>query len=254
MQKIVFILFLILIHYSCSVIRKGDRTAYSLLNADGTEKNIKSIKDKNITGKNFFIQKAEINIFSPAGDEKVIGSIKYERPDKFLISIKSKTGIEAVRIFISEDTILVNDRINKRILYGDPDYLMNRYGISGNLIGLIVGDYISDNTLELNKAKCLNGELNLNDEAGGIKIKYIIDCKLNKVIYASNEKALNGHQIEMKFDHFKKMEANLLPEKIELKDIITNTDIVIHIKKIEYPWTGKVEFIPGYRYEVRRLL
>lgn len=254
MQKIVLILLLIFIHYSCSVIRKADQTGYDLLKTDETKTNVLSLTDKNITERNFFIQKAEIDFISISGMEKVIGSIKYERPDKFLISIKSKTGIEAVRIFISRDTILINDRINKRILYGDPDYLKNKYGIPDNLMGLIVGDYISDNNLELNKKNCLNGKYSLNDEADGIKMKYIIDCKLNKVIYASNETALNANRIEIKFGHFKAVEAKLVPEEIEINDFKTNTHIVIRIKKIEYPWTGNVEFIPGYRYEVRKLL
>ena len=40
-----------------------------------------------------------------------MATIKYELPDKYLISIRSKAGIEAARIFITKDTVLINDRI-----------------------------------------------------------------------------------------------------------------------------------------------
>ena len=40
----------------------------------------------------FFIQKAEIEVINQDGKEKYLSTIKYEKPDKYLISIKSRTG------------------------------------------------------------------------------------------------------------------------------------------------------------------
>ena len=51
-------------------------------------------------------------------------------PDKFLISIKSHTGIEVARIFLTGDSIMINDRINKKLYYGSTSYLKNKYGLT----------------------------------------------------------------------------------------------------------------------------
>ena len=253
MQKIALILFLTLFCTSCSVVRRSKKIDYSALNINKTETRLENLKSQNITASNFFIQKAEIGISSHGEKEKVIGSIKYEKPDKFLISIKNRTGIEALRIFISIDTILVNDRINRKLLYAAPDYLRSKYGISNKLFAIILGDYISDNVSEQGITNCMNGKLDLDEEAGGIKIKYIINCKFNKVLFASTEERFKGRKIEVRFDNFRKRGDILAPQKIEIIDINAMTNIVIHIKKIEYPWSGKIEFIPGSRYEKRIL-
>ena len=69
--------------------------------------------------------------------------LKFEYPDKYLISIKSRTGIEGARIYISEDTILFNDRINKKMYYGSSLYLKRKYGLTTNFLPLIFGDIVS---------------------------------------------------------------------------------------------------------------
>jgi hypothetical protein len=245
---------LIIINFSCSVIRKRQNIDYGLLNVSETEKTIKSLEEKNVTENNFFIQKAEIDISTPKGVEKVIGSIKYEKPGKFLISLKSRTGIEAVRMLISSDTILVNDRINKRLYFGSPDYLKSRYGVSNDFLAVILGDFISDSILDLNNLKCLNGKVELIEESGKMKIKYIIDCKLNKVVFASNDSDSIVDKIEVKFDKFRKSDTSLAPERIEINDLSRKTNVVMRIKKVEYLWRGNVEFIPGKNYEQRKLL
>ena len=63
-------------------------------------------EDQNITNTDFYIQKAEIEFTNKDNRQKFLCSIKYQRPDKYLISIKSRTGIEGARIYVSEDSII----------------------------------------------------------------------------------------------------------------------------------------------------
>jgi hypothetical protein len=74
------------------------------------------IRNNNITEENFFIEKADIDLTINNSTNRYLFSVKYEKPDKFLLSIKSRTGIEGARILITKDTLLVNDRIRKRLL------------------------------------------------------------------------------------------------------------------------------------------
>lgn len=253
MWKISFILFLLIVSSGCSVIRLGGNRNYGLSNEIISGKLFESIKKQNITINNFFIQKAEIQIFSQEGTQKVLGSIKFERPDKYLISIKSRAGIEAARIFISDDTILINDRINRKQYYGSTQYLKSKYGITTSVLPIIFGDYITDNFSD-NKAVCSDGKLNIIGTVDGMKIKYVIDCKKGKIILAIPENRLNEEGIEIQYSDFFKNGNVLSPGKIEIKDFQRETTVGIKIQKRESQWNGKIEFVPGNRYELIRLL
>ena len=104
------------------------------------------IENQNLTKRNFFIQKAEIEILSEEENQKLIASIKFIYPDQYLISLKSKTGIEAARIFITDDTVLINDRINRKLYFGKPAQLKNKYGISPAVLPVVLGDFIKGNS------------------------------------------------------------------------------------------------------------
>jgi hypothetical protein len=254
LRKINLILILLLLGSSCSIIKKGDQTDNRLLSGSETEKVIKNLAIQNITKNNFFIQKAEVEIASKQLNGKLIGSIKYKRPGTYLISLKSRSGIEALRIFISKDTILINDRINQKLLCASSDYLSDKYGISASVFGLVLGDYIVDSIVAVNDNQCVNGKLDLTGETAGIRMKYVIDCKLSKIISAGNVEGITDRRIEIRFDDFRKVGNVLAPGKIEIKDIKTESYIIIEIKKVEYPWNGILEFIPGNRYEITDLL
>lgn len=224
------------------------------LNEIASYKLFESIRKQNITNNSFFIQKAEIEISGREGNEKFLASIKFKNPDKYLISLKGKTGIEAARIFLSDDTLLVNDRINRKQYCGTPEYLKIKYGITASVLPVIFGDYIDDNMINKSNAECSNGKLDIDCIINGIKIKYVIDCIKGKCISEIIENGLNSKRMEIQFTDFFKKEKNLIPGKIEILDLQRETTIKIRIKKVVSPWEGNIEFIPGNKYEIIQLL
>ena len=118
MRKIVIILFLAIIAGGCYVNRKA---ANVVTLSDGVAENetiLERTERQNITSRGFNIQKAEIEFNNQYGNQKFLASIKFEYPEKYLISLKSRTGIEGVRVFINKDSVFVNDRINKKLYIG----------------------------------------------------------------------------------------------------------------------------------------
>lgn len=247
------ILFIEILIAGCSVIRHGinieDSSASGL-----TEKLFESVEKMNITGKGFFIQKADIVITTPEGTQRVIGTVKYEKPQKYLISIKNRTGIEVARIFISEDTILINDRLNRKLYYGSSDYLMRKYGIKPNVLPVIFGDFISDRFTDNKEINNFDGILNVSCLSNGVKIKYSIDSKKGKAIQAIPESSLADEHIEVNYKKFSKKGAVIIPGIIIINDFKRGTIIEIRIKKIEVPWDKNIDFIPGNLYEHIELL
>lgn len=253
MWKIRFILFLLIFSSACSVIKTGRNKNYGISKEIISDKLFESIKKQNITLNKFYIQKAEIEISSQEGTQKVLGSVKFEKPGKYLISIKSNTGIEIARIFISEDTILINDRINRKQYYGSTQFLKSKYGITASVLPVLFGDFIDDNLYD-NKSICTDDKLDRIGLIDGIKIKYIIDCKKEKIISAIPMKRMSEHNIEIKYSDFFKNGNIISPGEIEINDFLKKIKINIKIKRIESGWNGNVEFISGSRYELIPLL
>jgi hypothetical protein len=244
----------VIVNTSCSIIRNRSIKNYKFQNEVLPEKLFESVIKQNITKNGFFIQKAEIDISTQKRKEKLLCNIKFKKPDKYLISIKSKAGIEAARIFITIDTILVNDRSNRKQYFGSTQYLKTKYGITASILPLIFGDYITEMLSDRNEEKCLNGKLNVDGIINGIKIRYLIDCKKGKSILAIAEKSFDNKEIEINYERFIKIGDDLMPGKIGIKDTQSMTTIEIRIKRIESPWDGNVEFIPGNNYELMQLL
>ena len=205
--------------------------------------------EQNLTGEDFFIQKAEIEIRTKDGDAKLLAMIKYNANGKYLISIRSKAGIEAARVYLTKDTILINDRINRKLFWGSTRNLENKYGLTTAIVPLLFGDFI-DNNMEYDQdIKCLNGSKNKEVNIQGIVLKYVIDCSKGKTVMVNVRSILYGEGLQFKYSSFFKRGGRFIPGIIEINDPKRETTIFIEIVKIEIPWEGELDFSPGDRYE-----
>ncbi len=59
--------------------------------------------------------KADVEVFNNGENRKLISTVKYRKPGNYLVSVKHRTGVEAARIYITKDTVLINDRIYKTL-------------------------------------------------------------------------------------------------------------------------------------------
>jgi hypothetical protein len=254
LQKVILILFLFLFTVSCSVLKEGAETELEPSNIKDNTGILEYVRSNNLSRQSFFIPKADIEIISGESVQKVFCSIKYEFPDKYMISIKSRTGIEVARVFISKDTILINDRINKKLYYIAGSYTQKRYGITNSAFSVIFGDLKCENSAEDVKSKCINEKLNVDCGIDQNYLSYSIDCRKRKVQSISIINSIDEGRKELFFGNFKMKDGIFFPAKILFNDLMNNTKIKISIRKIQSPWIGKIEFIPGSKYKLVKLL
>lgn len=238
----------------CSITRNVSKINLESSNRLLSKSVVESVTEQNITNTGFFIQKAEIEFINEKGKEIFISSIKYEKPDKYLISLKSRSGIEGARIYITNDTILVNDRISKVVYYGTAYYLRNKYGFSQAALPLIFGDIIIDKSCENSPAKCSEEKVNIRCGVKGLSLNYSIDCKKRKTILVDQMSNYVKQSPNIKYEKFFIVGSILIPKMIEINDYEYNTTIRIKILKIETPWSGNIKFIPGKGYELIKLV
>ena len=255
MQKLTLILLIIIwFNDGCFVLRK--KTDSGKLEADKVREIdfLKAVKDNNVTKRSFFIKRADIEFSNDDLSQNFYASLKYLKQDTLLLSIRSRIGIEIARIFMTNDTLLINDRINRKLLVGNPGYIEDRYGIAAPLINGLIGDLMLDNKTENDLIRCLDSKFIKESLVNGHKIKYVIDCKLQKVVNTLIESSLETKRIVINYKEFKRKDQTIFPKIIEVKDLENNSRLKIKIIKIETNWQGSIEFIPGYRYKVIQLL
>jgi hypothetical protein len=252
--KIVIIVILGFYSAGCSVLRKTSNRDLEISKEFLSENILESVKKQNITSNSFFIQKIEIEIITQNRKEKLIGSVKFIYPDKYLISIKGRTGIEGARIYTSGDTMLINDRIIKKMYSVSSLYLKRKYGLSTKFLPLFFGDAVLEENSEGSKASCSGDKLNFDCAVQGILLNYEINCKTGKTILVKQHNSVDLKSINIKYSSFIKNGKLLMPENIELIDSQDNIRLKIKIVKMEQPWNGRIDFIPGKNYEIIELL
>ena len=249
MQKKVGFLILIIAITGCSVSRFGKPDMDKNVETGSGVFNKKKILNNNLTSYSFFIQKAEVEVYSGNEIQKFLANIKFSFPDTYLISLRSNTGIEAARIFLTGDTMLVNDRINKIIYCGNSYGVRKKYGFVQALLPLLWGDIVLSRNYEENDIKCLKGSAQIDEVISGFKVAYKINCDKAKVEMVVLTGSNNQQNTIISNESYKKIGNGYVVEKSNVTGFNNYDLIKLKYSKIEVPWEGKIEFIPGKNYE-----
>ncbi len=253
MQKVIIITAIYLLLSGCTVL-KIKKSGIERISNDLTNNRIVELLTRgNLSDSSYYIQKAEIEVITNNEKEKFIASWKFENSGRSLLSFRSRTGIEVARILITNDTVLINDRINRNLYYGSANYIRGKYDVTAMSLPLIIGDYIGKTSGWDETLKCSGGTINLQTSINGTRTNYIIDCKKGKVITTSLYSSINEKEIELNFSKFVGIGDIIIPSKISIKYYKINSEINIKIDKVMYPWKGEIQFIPGNKYEILEL-
>ena len=239
---------------ACSVSRKMRSDTYPVSGDSSSGNVFERVIKQNFTSEGFYVQKAEIEFITQTEKKKFLGSIKFKYPDKFLISLKSRTGIEGARIYINKDSVIVNDRINKKMYFGTAMDLKRKFGLNQSFIPLLFGDMFTDNRFNAEEGKCVDNKLRVNWNVRGVAMIYNIDCKRSKIAQINLENNNLKENINISYSNFIFLNKSLIPRNIEIEDVKYSIKVRIKIIKTEYPWNGDVRFVPGKGYEIIEIL
>lgn len=247
MRKIV-LLSLVVFLAGCAGIRKTGRSGEVRRN----EIALSDVISQNLSRENFYIQKANVEIDNGNTALSFVATIKYVVPDEYLISARLKSGIELARIYLNSDTIMANDRINKIFYTGKPGILAAKYGIPFEIFPVIFGDLITDAETGQDM-KCNEGKIVLDSYIKGLKIAYEVDCSKRKTLSMKQEGSFTGVNAEILYDKYESLGNKTYPKEISLFHKESGYNLKLNIEKIDSPWIGTIEFIPGSRYKKMEL-
>lgn len=250
MRKIVYFILLFVLLTGCSVLRKSDRGKATT--ANGRFVLTEGIVRNNLTSGNFTVNKMEVIINSGDMRERFTASLKFEFPGKYLLSIRSIGNLEIGRVFLTPDTVLINDRINRIVFYGEPENFSRKFGLNYDLLPVIFGDYVNDDRQQDSKILCADGKAEIDGFIKGLKLLYTVDCKNHKVISAEQNNGVSNIA-ETTYDNFLTVDDILIPAIINIKHIKSGSTIEIHIGKVVRSIDSPVEFVPGNKYKFKEL-
>lgn len=249
MQKVILISAIYIVLTGCSVLRR-EKSEISGITKELTNENlIKVLTKSNLSDSGFYIQKAEVEVLNNGTKEKFVAAWKYKKSGKSIISLRTRTGIEVVRMLITKDSVFLNDRINRKLYYGKADYIDRKYNINVSSLPVVVGDFVGRTNYLKEFEKCIGGNLNLQSSIEGLKTDYIIDCKKAKVISTVISNSMNEKEIEFNFSRFIKVQETIMASRILVRYYRDDFKMNVKIDKIIFPWDGKAEFIPGKKFE-----
>lgn len=251
-QVIIFILFTILLA-ACSVTGKRRAAPVSEDALVRAEDFYNELRQDNLSSSGFYISRADIDLNTPAIDIKLIATVKYLFPDSLFISLRTRTGIEAGRVLLTDDTVLVNDRINRLIYYGEPGDLEKKYQIPASAVFAMFGDFIGQPQTYEKSVRCVDGTHLCVTRIGGYTLKYEIDCYNGKPFKAFISGITQANGIQADFGEFIRSGNKRIPGSIKVMTGDNKVNFTMGIRNIQTGWTGEIDFIPGRNYRKVRI-
>lgn len=235
------------------MLKKSGRNGSYAEREISIDNNVGAVVRNNISNENFYIQRADIKVTQENITARFTAGIKFRKPDTLLVTARSRTGIEAGRAFITKDTILLRDRINKKLFIGNPEMIEAKYGVNPSLIFAVLGDVIVEESEMKRSLDCVKGIFRKELRFRNKSVEYTIDCARKKAVQTYFEGDIKTGNITINFSNIMSLNGVQFPQRIEIIDDLKSINIIIEIKKIESPWEGKIEFIPGSDYKVVKI-
>ena len=243
------IIYLIIIFFSgCSFIRKIDRNVL-LENGNNELSEIEKLERNNIYNKSVNFEKIRVTIENENEKKEFLINAKIKGKDSILISLRSLTGIEIARMLLANDSIKINDRINKKFYTGKEDDFVKKYKVSRKAIFLLFGDFIYSKIIDYKDC--------IDDNSGGYikvlidnkRVNYLYDCKLNKVKKANIIGEIDSMPVTIEYLKFKRYGKYWYPNIVKVTGYEKDSKIEIIIKDIIIPYTGNLKFTKIKNYE-----
>jgi len=248
MRKIVYVS-VVLLFTACS----SSKYVYNeLYDNKATSTSLSDIINNNITGSDFDILKAEVIYYDENEGRRFIVSVKSRKDGRYLATIRLNSGIEVSRIFIEDDSVFINDRINRKYMIGKTDWIENNFGINKILLPVIFGDIIYDQK-DLNKElDCIGGSAKSNARVESGNVEFDIDCGLRKIRRTGLFSSKSQGNLFFEYDRFAKHEFVSWPRRIRIFEGSEGKILKaeINVKEINFEVSNEISFIPGARYEI----
>jgi hypothetical protein len=154
---------------------------------------------------------------------------------------------------MTEDTVLINDRMNRKLYYGSGNDITEKFGYSFKLLPVLFGAFVL-NYDKINEIRNCEEEVYIiNSKFENYNLKYSISCRSDRLTSLVISDESDTKPVIISYYEIKKYGFVYYYSKVLINDLRGFNSLKIMIKKIEAPYEGFIEFVPGRNYERVRI-
>ncbi|SMG33960.1 protein of unknown function [Marivirga sericea] len=185
--------------------------------------------------------KSKIRFSSSDRNLSSSASIRMKKDSVIWISVSPVFGIEAARGYISQDTIVFMDRVNKDVYRYNYESLSNalNFEIDFQMVqSIILGNQVFDFQREDNFSK-RSGELKIDQKRGRFELETFASSKNRKVKNVKVREIPDGNRMEIIFSEFNIVASQAFPFRTNVEILSKgtkgeeSTQIEINHSKVE---------------------
>jgi hypothetical protein len=157
--------------------------------------------------------KSKIRFSSPDKNLSSSATIRMKKDSVIWVSVSPIFGIEAARGFISQDTIVFMDRVNKDVYRYNYETLSNtlNFEVDFEMIqSIILGNQVFDFMGDDNFSK-KSGELKIDQKRGRFELQTLASVKNRKVANIKVREIPDGSKMEIIFSEFNVVAEQAFP-------------------------------------------
>lgn len=233
---------------------KGTKQAIALKEAATIKKRIASVKAANLDFEHALLTgKARIQLPGQSGKTSVGIRIQMQRGKEDWIVMRASKIIEAGRVKITSDSVIILDKLNQRVFRCGIELAKEYTGLDANvrdLQDLLLGNYNPmSNNVQL--AGSLNGNpLVLKELAGLISFLYHIDTGLNKLVMMDVKTDSSQQHSVITYGEFEEQSNKKIPKEINV-EVLAPQEISFELtyRKIDLKSQQRMQFSVPSHYE-----
>jgi hypothetical protein len=232
----------------CSAARRSKTPGDGAVAATGSYL-YSDIYANNISNSGFFISKVRLEMLVEGSIQRFTASVRKDNSGRWLASIRSFAGIEVMRAYADRDQVVMLDRLGRNATVLGWDELRRNFGLSYDLLPVLVGDIPEMNIEGRSRVKC--GSLN-RISSGNLNIRLMADCFINRPSTMILTDSVNGREITVTAGQFSSVGGVDYSSVIEVLEKSGLFHVKLNIDNLEVPWIGEVEFSIPSNYKRNR--
>ncbi len=211
------------------------------------------LKENTLDFNKIYIKKASVDFVSGKDKRKFKVSFVILKDSVFIGSVFAPMGVEVIRFKLSENSVVILDKMHKKALFTDYSYISNKLGLPVNF--LIIQAIVTNNLFFYPSGICdysgvfdyKNYVDNLNYVLSSLsKRRYERISKSNnsKIVYQSIsiipdnwrisnvfiDDLISSRKININYSVFNSFSERLFPTKFKIKSKVESKDIVMGMK------------------------
>ncbi|MFN3444260.1 MAG: DUF4292 domain-containing protein [Bacteroidia bacterium] len=209
--------------------------------------------DANTNNFSFYQSRAKVNYKDDKQKVELDVNLIMEKDQYIWMSVTAVLGIEVARIMITQDSVKILDRLNRKYIAADFDYIQRMSNVPlklNNLQNLIVGNTVFNNSVQKSVVDTILGALSVSTLINTQKQTtfYNTNYKVNRTLIAEQNQS---RQLSITYPTYATFDQNVYPSALNINiRAEKNIECTFELSNFVFTKKRETQFTVPSGYEV----